>query len=58
MRDDEKRNISKAPSVTCKANKPWLTTESALCPYISDAFPYVSPETLEFAYGDAYCQYI
>ena len=36
--------------VSKKAN---LTTKSGLCP-----FPYVNPETLEFAYCDAYYQYI
>ena len=41
----------------CKAHKPWLTTESGLCPYIWDTFAYVNQETLEFAYCDAHFQY-
>ena len=35
-----------------------LTTESVLCPYIWDVFPYVNLETLQFAYCDAHYQYI
>ena len=40
------------------SEKSYFTTESGLCPYIWDAFPYVNLETLEFAYCDVHYQYI